>query len=208
MKPLSQCLLYGILDTGYVGIGQLVPTLHSLIQGGIDVIQLRGKKNTTEEFLTIAKDLAPICRAAGIAFILNDHPELVQQAGADGAHVGQADYSVQEARKLAGSGALIGKSTHSLEQAIAAAMEAPDYIGFGPLFATPTKPDYAPIGTKLIRTVYESVDVPIFCIGGIKLSNLKEVIDLGAQRVVIVSDLLQATDPTEQTSACKSLLES
>ena len=207
MKPLSKCLLYGILDTGYLGIGQLVPTLHSLILGGIDVVQLRAKKSSLEEIVSAAKELAPICRAAGVSFILNDHPELVQQVGADGAHVGQDDIHVAEARELAGPGAIIGKSTHSLEQAVAAAAEEPDYIGFGPLFATPTKPDYAPIGTELIRTVHECVDLPIFCIGGIKLSNLEKVISLGAQRVVIVSDLLQAEDPKRQTSVCKSLLE-
>ena len=207
MKPLSQCLLYGILDTGYLDIGQLVPTLHSLIQGGIDVVQFRAKKTVPEEILTIASELAPICRAAGVAFILNDHPELVQQCGADGAHVGQEDYSVAEARELAGSGAIIGKSTHSLAQAVDSAAEAPDYIGFGPLFATPTKPDYNPIGTQQIRSVYEALDLPIFCIGGIKLSNLQEVIRSGARRVVIVSDLLQSLDPQAQTAACKALLE-
>ena len=206
MKPLSQCHLYGILDTGYVEQERLVPVLVSLIQGGVEILQLRAKKETPEEILMWARELAPICRAAGIAFILNDYPELVQLAGADGAHVGQDDLSVAEARRLAGPRALIGKSTHSLDQAIAAASESPDYIGFGPLFTTPTKPDYTPIGTEQIREVYASLALPIFCIGGIKLSNLPAVLDAGAQRVVIVSDLLQASDPEAQTAACKALL--
>lgn len=208
MMPLSQCRLYGILDTGYVEEERLIPVLRDLIRGGIDILQLRAKKNTSEEILAMARELAPICKSAGIPFILNDHPELVQEAGADGAHVGQDDLSVTEARRLAGSGALIGKSTHSLEQAVAAAAESPDYLGFGPLFATPTKPDYSPIGTEKIRTVYAALNVPIFCIGGIKFSNLPEVLASGARRVVIVSDLLQASDPTAQTAACKALLES
>jgi thiamine-phosphate pyrophosphorylase len=207
MKPLSQCHLYGILDTGYVERERLVPVLRALIQGGIEILQLRAKKNTPEEILAMAREIAPICRTAGILFILNDHPELVQEANADGAHVGQDDLSVAEARALAGPGALIGKSTHSFDQAIAAGLEVPDYIGFGPLFATPTKPDYTPIGTEQIRAVHAALNFPIFCIGGIKLANLPQVLSNGAHRVVIVSDLLQAADPAAQTAACKALLQ-
>ena len=207
MKPLSECHLYGIVDTGYVERERLVPVLQALIQGGIDILQLRAKKNTPEEILVMARELAPICRAAGIPFILNDHPELVQEAHADGAHVGQDDLSVAAARALAGPTAFIGKSTHSVDQALAAGLEAPDYIGFGPLFATPTKPDYTPIGTAQIRTVHAALQLPIFCIGGIKLSNLQQVRDSGARRVVIVSDLLQASNPAAQTASCKALLQ-
>ena len=208
MHPLSPCRLYGILDTGYVERERLVPVLRALIQGGVDLIQLRAKKETPAEILEMARELAPVCREAGIPFILNDHPELVREAGADGAHVGQDDLSVAEARRLAGPDALIGKSTHSLDQALAAALETPDYIGFGPLFATPTKPDYTPIGTEEIRTVHAALNLPIFCIGGVKLSNLPAVLAAGAQRVVIVSDLLQAADPAARTVACKALLSS
>ena len=206
MNPLFECRLYGILDTGYVAQERLVPVLLALIEGGVDILQLRAKRNSQEEILAMAREIAPICRAAGIPFILNDYPELVQEAGADGAHVGQDDLSVAEARCVAGPGKIIGKSTHSPEQASAAALEHPDYLGFGPLFATPTKPDYTPIGTEDIRSVHARLDPPIFCIGGIKLSNLSAVISSGARRVVIVSDLLQAGDPAKQTAACKELL--
>ena len=97
---------------------------HSLIRGGVDLIQLRAKNESPEEILLIAKELAPLCRRAGIPFILNDHPELVREAGVDGAHVGQEDLSVAEARKLAGPDSIIGKSTHSVKQAIAATSES------------------------------------------------------------------------------------
>ena len=86
----------------------------------------------------------------------------------------------------------IGKSTHSLEQARAAQREGADYIGFGPIFATPTKPDYTPIGLADIRRVHAEVKLPIFCIGGINIDNLQSVIDAGAKRVVMVSALLKA----------------
>ena len=206
MKPIDDCRLYGILDTGYVPADRMDTMARSLIAGGADILQLRAKKESPDAILEMALKLSPICRDEGVPFILNDHPELVQASGATGAHVGQDDISIAEARKLAGPGALIGKSTHSLEQARAAAGERPDYIGFGPLFATPTKPDYAPIGTQEINEVHRRLSLPIFCIGGIKLSNLPSVLSAGASRVVIVSDLLLASDPEKHTAACKALL--
>ena len=206
MKPIADCRLYGILDTGYVSADRMTSMARHLIAGGVDILQLRAKKESSETILEMALELSPICRDAGIPFILNDHPELVRASGAAGAHVGQDDISVAEARELAGPQALVGKSTHSLEQALASASEQPDYIGFGPLFATPTKPDYEPIGTEEIPKVHDLLSLPIFCIGGIKLSNLPFVLSVGAQRVVIVSDLLQAADPATHTAACKAML--
>jgi len=206
MKSITECLLYGIVDTGYVARKHLVTITSQLLQGGVDILQLRAKKQSAGEVLEIALLLAPICRAAGIPFIINDHPALVQEAGADGAHVGQDDLSVAEARHLAGPGAIIGKSTHSLAQAISSAAEGPDYIGFGPLFATPTKPDYTPIGTEQITAAHHTVTLPVFCIGGIQLANLPSVLSAGARRVVIVSDLLLSANPADQTARCKTLL--
>ncbi len=208
MKTLNECYLYGIIDAGYI-VRERLPTITSqLLEGGTDIIQLRAKGRSPREVLAMAIEIAPLCRSSGIPFILNDHPELVREAGADGAHVGQDDLSISEARRLAGPGAIIGKSTHSVEQAIAASTEAPDYIGFGPIFATPTKPDYPPIGTEGIQKVHAQLSLPIFCIGGIKLSNLRHVLDTGARRVVIVSDLLLADDPSGRVADCKSVLNS
>jgi thiamine-phosphate pyrophosphorylase len=208
MKPVSDCRLYGIIDTGYVPAEKLSRMTELLIQGGIDILQLRAKKQSRDEIRIMARELAPICQHAGIAFILNDYPDLVAETGADGAHVGQDDMSVSEARRLAGKEAIIGKSTHSLEQARASMEEFPDYIGFGPLFATATKPDYTPIGMEHIFHVRHLVPYPVFCIGGITLTNLPKVIQAGADRVVIVSDLLTSADPLAKASSCKALLQS
>ena len=202
---LASATLYGILDLGYVDIPMVPDFAQRMIDGGVDIVQLRAKNLDSETFATIAMELAPLFRADGIPFILNDHPELVERTGASGAHVGQDDISVAEARRLAGPDAIIGKSTHSLQQALEGASEA-DYIGFGPLFATPTKPDYTPIGLQDIRTAHESIGTPIFCIGGIKLENLPAVIAAGARRVVIVSGLLQAPDLVGYARAVKKQL--
>lgn len=205
MIPASASL-YGILDLGYVPMeGALDMAVH-LLRGGVDVLQLRAKSVPESEIVALAHALAPACRAAGVPFILNDHPHLVREVGADGAHIGQDDGSIASARAAAGAGAIIGRSTHSLAQARAAFAEGADYIGFGPLFATPTKPDYAPIGTADIASVYAEAKVPVFCIGGIKPENLVQVVAAGARRVVIVSGLLQAPDVEGTVAACKRLL--
>jgi thiamine-phosphate pyrophosphorylase len=101
---------------------------------------------------------------------------------------------------------LIGKSTHSLAQARAAQVEGADYIGFGPIFATPTKPDYTPIGVEDIRRVHAEVNLPIFCIGGINIDNLQSVIDAGAKRVVMVSALLTAHNIVDYARCATDML--
>ena len=177
-----------------------------MIEGGVDLLQLRAKGRAADEVATLGRQLHPITRSRGVPLVINDEPDVARQVGAEGVHVGQDDLSVADARRAAGGECLVGKSTHSIEQALHAAEEGADYIGFGPLFATPTKPDYAPIGIDDIEEVHSRVAVPIFCIGGIKLQNLPRVIAAGARRVVIVSGLLQAPDIAEYARAAKELL--
>jgi len=188
--------LYGILDLGYVTASDAPRVLSQMLAGGVDLVQLRAKNRPLDEVAALARQLQPLATAAGVPFILNDYPHLAAELRLDGVHVGQDDLSVAEARRLLGPGRIVGKSTHSVAQAVAAAAEQPDYIAFGPLFATPTKPDYHPIGTEEIRRVHELVSLPIYCIGGIKRENLDAVLAAGARRVVIVSGILQAADIT------------
>ncbi len=179
-----------------------------MIDGGVDLVQLRAKKQGLEEIARLGAELHTISAEAGVPFVINDHPQIAQEIGAEGVHVGQDDMSVADARSITRGQCFVGKSTHSIAQATAAAAGGADYIGFGPLFATPTKPDYTPVGLEQIRSVHAQVDVPVFCIGGIKLDNLARVIAAGAQRVVIVSGLLQAADIAKYARACKALLSS
>ncbi len=205
---LEEARLYGILDLGYVSEEDAPAVAKKLLLGGVQLLQLRAKGRSPRDIGSLARDLADLCRQHQVPFILNDHPELAKETGADGAHVGQDDMSVAEARALAGEHAIIGKSTHSLAQALAAQTQGPDYIGFGPLFATPTKPDYPPIGLNEITRVQRLVSFPVFCIGGIKRENLSGVVDAGARRVVIVSGILRAPDPQAYCKACRDLLAS
>lgn len=189
---LREARLYGIIDRAYVSGEDAAGVLEKMVAGGIDVVQLRAKNCGVDEVRALAEKLLPVARATGIPLLVNDHVEIAQAVEVAGAHLGQDDETIAIARAVVSRPILIGKSTHSLAQAMAAEEEGADYIGFGPLFATPTKPDYAPIGLENIRAVHERVSLPIFCIGGIHINNLQRVIDAGAKRVVMVSAILKA----------------
>ena len=200
--------LYAILDLGYVAEPDRVATALKLIAGGADVLQLRAKCHDIGEIRDVAKEIFPICRATGVPFFINDYPELAAELDADGVHIGQDDGPLAAAREIIGSGKIIGRSTHSLAQARAALDEGFDYIGFGPLFPTPTKLGRPGIGLADISVMQSDVGskIPAFCIGGIKRTNLPEVIAAGARRVVIVSDLLTADDVESATREARKII--
>lgn len=211
---LGRARLYGIVDLGYVAPSSVEAVAEQMCAGGVDVIQLRAKGMGDGEIEELANRIAPILRGTAVPFIINDHPELVPSVGADGAHVGQEDFPVADARWRAGRALgdeavppLIGKSTHSVAQAIAAAEEGADYIGFGPLFPTPTKAGRPAIGLDDIARVHEAVRIPIFCIGGVRLDNLAAVLAAGARRIVIVSAILQAPDIAAYSREVKARLD-
>lgn len=208
VRNLSDCRLYGILDLSYVDLLDAPRVARSMIEGSVDLVQLRGKEQALGELIDLAGRLHEITSPSSVPLIVNDHAEIAAKVPVEGVHVGQDDDSVATARVKAGRPILVGKSTHTFEQAIAAQREGADYIGFGPIYATPTKPDYKPIGLTDIGRVHAEVSLPIFCIGGIKLANLAEVINAGAHRVAIVSGLLKAPDLVAYARACKKLLTS
>jgi thiamine-phosphate pyrophosphorylase len=192
MNPLHDSRLYGILDLGYVERSDAGRMVEQMIEGGVDLIQLRGKTKSINELANLAAELHELTAKFSTPLIVNDYAEIVARVSVEGVHVGQDDDSIEVARQKAAHDILVGKSTHSLQQAHSAEQEGADYIGFGPIFATPTKPGYAPIGLEDIERVHAEVDLPIFCIGGINIDNLQSVIDAGAKRVVMVSALLKA----------------
>jgi len=194
------------VDLGYVDSDKVATVTAQLLQGGVDILQLRAKEYPETEIVKCANAMLPLTRAAGVPLILNDFPDLLRVVDADGCHVGQEDCGVAEARDLAGRNCIVGKSTHTLAQAQEAEREGADYIGFGPLFPTGTKPRAEAIGLGELRRLHEQVMLPIFCIGGVKLENLREIVNAGAKRVCIVSDLLLASDVAKRTAEVKSAL--
>jgi len=200
--------LYAILDLGYTPEATAADTTKSLLEGGADLLQLRAKNHDIATIRRVAEILIPLCRAAGVPFILNDYPALAAELGADGVHIGQDDGTLARAREIIGPDKIIGRSTHSLDQARAALAEGFDYIGFGPLFPTPTKADRPAIGLSDIAAMERDVGskIPAFCIGGIKRANLSQVLAAGARRVVVVSELLLAENVREATAEVKAVL--
>jgi len=196
------------LDLGYVDEADAERVTTALLAGGGDLLQLRAKGCSLGRIEAVARRVLPLCRAAGVPFILNDHPALAAALGADGVHRGQEDGSLVEARHLTDDGMLIGRSTHSLAQARAALAEGFDYIGFGPLFPTPTKAGRPAIGLADIAAMEREVGahIPAFCIGGIHPGNLPQVLAAGARRIVMVSALLQAHDIQAATRAVAAAL--
>lgn len=203
---LESARLYGIVDLGYCAPVQVEAMTAALCEGGVDLLQLRAKKLTLPEIEKLARLMHPITREYGVPLIINDHLEIAASIGSEGVHVGQDDDAVAKARAVVGPGVFVGKSTHSLAQAVAAQEEKADYIGFGPLYATGTKPDYVPIGLQDITAVHQQVNLPIFCIGGVNEERLPEILSAGARRVVVVSAFLLAPDVQAYVQKIKSAL--
>jgi thiamine-phosphate pyrophosphorylase len=203
---LQNAKLYGILDLGYVLPERVENMTEALCEGGVDLLQLRAKKLNAAEVEKLALRILPITRALGVPLIINDHLQVAAAVGSEGVHVGQDDEAVARARAVVGPDVFVGKSTHSLDQACAAADEQVDYIGFGPLYATGTKPDYMPIGLADIAEAHRKLSLPIFCIGGVNEARLPEILAAGARRVVVVSALLLAADVRQHVRDLKALL--
>ncbi|MDX6718719.1 MAG: thiamine-phosphate pyrophosphorylase [Solirubrobacteraceae bacterium] len=180
----------------------LEDVLAAALAGGVDVVQLRDKQASDGELLAAAAVARRLCDEAGALLILNDRPDLVGAVGADGCHVGQDDMGLAAARALAGAQALVGVSTH-FPADIDAASDA-DYIGVGPVHATPTKPGRPAVGLELVRYAAAHAAVPFFAIGGIDASNVGAVVDAGARRVAVVRAIADADDPHAAAAALRS----
>lgn len=205
---LASSRLYGIVDMGYTKPDQVEARTHALIDGGVRIIQLRAKGVELAQVKAWAVAMQSICRDRGAIFVLNDYPEMAAEIGADAVHVGQDGGRLAEVRRVVGEGVIVGRSTHSLEQAMQARQEGADYIGFGPLFPTGTKPGRKSIGLADIAAAQEAAgDMPLFCIGGINENTLPSVLQAGARRVVIVSWLLQQEDIAATAQAVIRQLE-
>jgi thiamine-phosphate pyrophosphorylase len=186
----------------YLVCGELPTTrLDAAIKGGVDLVQLRMKSADDERIVAAARRFAEVCHGHGIPLILNDRPDLVQEAGADGVHVGQDDVPVARARELVGGERLVGLSTHSPQQVEAAGEQDLDYIGVGPVHATPTKPGRAAVGLELVAYAAAHSVHPFFAIGGIGPGNVEAVRAAGATRIAVVRAITEAPDPRQAAAA-------
>lgn len=178
------------------------------VRGGADVIQWRDKQATDREFLETARRLKERVQKSGALFVVNDRVAVAMAVQADGVHVGHEDLPVPEVRALVGNSMLIGRSTHSLQEALEAESQGADYLGVGPVFATPTKPGYPPVGLELVKQVREKIRIPWVAIGGIDLENVGLVSSAGAARVAVVRAVAAASDPQAAARLLKGKLSS
>jgi thiamine-phosphate pyrophosphorylase len=179
--------------------------LDQALRGGVDIVQLRLKDAGDDTIVATARRYAAACHAHGVPLILNDRPDLVEAAGADGVHVGQDDTPVAEARARVGPDRIVGLSTHSPAQVDAAAAEPEiDYIGVGPVHATPTKPGRPAVGLDLVRYAAAHAATPFFAIGGIDAGNVAAVRAAGATRIAVVRAITDAPDPETAARALRS----
>jgi thiamine-phosphate pyrophosphorylase len=169
----------------------------------IDVLQLRDKHAAPADLLAAAATAARRCAAAGVLFIVNDHPQLARESMADGVHLGQDDTAPFVARMILGPAALIGLSTHTPEQIDAG--DDVDYIGVGPIHATPTKPGRPPVGLDLVRYAALHARQPFFAIGGIDPTNVADVRLAGATRIAVVRAIAAASDPAAAARALREV---
>ena len=203
LKPFS---LYVITDPSAQKGRDSLEVLTKALEGGADVVQLRDKRSSREDLVAIGKKLKPLCKKWGALFIINDRVDVAEAVDADGVHLGQNDLLIETARFLLGKKRLLGISTHSLEQALQAQARGADYIGVGPIFQTPTKPDYPPVGTGLISQVKLSVRVPFVAIGGIDLATVDTVLEAGADSVAVVRSVVGQEDVREAARCLKQKL--
>ena len=212
LTALERARLYFVCD-GRPSGADPTPMLRAAMRGGAEIVQLREKApRCAEELISLAKPFRRVADEHAGLFILNDRPDLVAACDADGAHVGQDDVPVAEARAAAGPDALIGLSTHSAAEVDAACAaqgaERPDQISVGPVWETPTKEGRRATGLELVEHAARAATIPWFAIGGINAENVEEVVAAGARRVVVVRAIREAGDPQAAAARLRATLGS
>lgn len=193
-KLLKESRLYIILDRKVCG-NSLIRIAGGLIKNNFPkIVQLRDKYPKKKELLSSAFALKRLCAGQKTILIINDYLDVARIADSDGIHLGQTDIPIESARRILGSDKIIGISCHSLKEAIAAQKRGADYIGWGPVFPTPTKPAARAIGLDLIARLKHKIRIPFFVIGGIDLSNTGQIISAGARRIAVCRAICKAKD--------------
>lgn len=191
-QQLRDSLLYLVTSANEY----LFAIVEAALQGGLTLVQYRDKGADDRDRLSEAQRLCQLCHSYGALFIINDRVDLALAINADGVHLGQQDVPIALARQLLGPQRIIGRSTTNPEEMQKAIAEGADYIGVGPVYATPTKPDKPAAGLEYVRYAAEHSTIPWFAIGGIDPKNVHEVIAAGGDRIAIVRAIMEAEQPT------------
>lgn len=176
-----------------------------LLDAGARAMQLRLKHSSSRDLLVAAREIAAICRERGAMLIVDDRADIAMLAGAAGVHLGQEDLPLEAARRLVGHDMIVGISTHSVEQAVAAERGGADYIGFGPLYAGGLRDNAVGKGLAMLREVRAAVHIPIVAIGGITEATMPAALAAGADACAIITDVVQAPDIAAKVHALLAL---
>lgn len=199
--------LYVVTDAGLSRGRSHLAVIEAAIAGGATVVQYREKAASTRQMIAEALALRELTRRAGVPLIVNDRLDVALAIDADGVHVGQDDMPAAVARRLIGPDKLLGVSAANLAEAMQAVQDGADYLGVGPVFATPTKPDAAPpIGMEGLREICRHVPLPVVAIGGINAANAAAAIAAGAQGIAVVSAVVAAEDVVAAARQLRALV--
>lgn len=202
---LREAKLYLILDAQVNSYAELLDILRKSIRCGVDIVQLRDKYGCAKDILEFSRKAKKII-GGKIPFIVNDRVDLALIAQVSGVHLGQEDVSFKVARRMMGTKAIIGVSCQTLEHARWAQREGADYIGFGSIFKTQTKPGRVPMDLEVLKKVVRDIKIPVFAIGGISQNNIKSLRGWGVSRVAVCRDICQAKDVVLRVRTIKNIL--
>lgn len=209
-KKLNNLLgtdIYGITAEEYSLGRSNVEVVARMIDSGIRVIQYREKQKKARSMYEECLKIREMTKEAGVTLIVNDHIDLAILVDADGVHIGQDDLPPGKVRELVGEGMIVGLSTHSPAQALAAVETGVDYIGVGPIFATKTKKDVCdPVGLEYLEFVVRNIELPFVAIGGIKEHNIAEVSRRGARCIAAVTEIVGAEDIIGRVRALRTAI--
>lgn len=198
--------LYAVTDDAWLAGRSLESCVQLAIAGGTTFVQLREKHATTAERVQHARAILPLCRAAGIPFVIDDDVEAARIAGADGVHVGQSDAACADARAALGSDALIGVSASTVQEALDAQAAGADYLGVGAVFGTPTKTDATITGVQGLADICAAVHIPVVAIGGLNERTIPSLAGSGADGVAVVSAIFAAPDIEQATQRLRHIV--
>jgi len=194
--------LYAVTDRAWTGEKTLFQQVEEALKGGVSCVQLREKDMPYDEFLKEAIEINSLCKKYNVPFFVNDNVEIAIKCGADGVHIGQSDMNCKDVRSLIGENMILGISAQTVKQAVEAEKNGADYLGVGAVFSTSTKLDADSVSFETLKSICESVKIPVVAIGGITEENILKLKGSKIDGVAVVSAIF-ASDDIE--SACKRL---
>lgn len=200
--------LYVISDRHQTGGRPLLEVIEAALRGGVRAVQLREKDLSPRELYPLAQAMRQLTQRYGAHLLINDRIDVACAVHADGVHLTTTSLPTAVARQLLGPGSLIGVSTHNVAEVHAAVKGGADFLVFGPVFYTPSKVPYGePVGLEALRTVRAGVKIPILAIGGVKHTNLAQVLAAGADGIAVISAVIAADDPAAAAQELRTALQ-